>query len=50
MNEKAYKTMSITGAGNIVIGIIAAVVGIAVGVIAIVSGARLLKDKNGLTF
>lgn len=50
MNERAYKTMGIAGAGNIAIGIVIAVIGVAVGAIAIVSGARLLKDKNGLTF
>ena len=50
MNEKAYKSMSFAGAASIAIGIIVAVVGVATGIIAIVSGARLLKDKKGLTF
>lgn len=50
MNEKAYKTMSMAGVSNIVIGIIIAVVGVAAGVLTIVSGARLMKDKKGLTF
>lgn len=50
MNEKAYKTMSSAGAASIAAGIVMAVVGIAAGVIAIVCGARLLKDKKGLTF
>lgn len=50
MNEKAYKSMSFAGTANITIGIIVAVVGVATGVIAIISGARLLKDKRGLTF
>ena len=36
MNEKAYKTMGITGAANIAAGIVTLVVGIAVGVIATV--------------
>lgn len=48
--EQAYKTMSRVGAGNIVIGIVIAVAGLAAGVIAIISGARLLKRKNELTF
>ena len=50
MNEKAYKTMVVTGASAIAVGIVTLVTGVAVGVIAIVSGARLLKDRKGLTF
>ena len=36
MNEKAYKTMGITGAANIAIGIVTLVLGVTVGVISIV--------------
>lgn len=50
MNEKAYKTMGFAGAVNIVVGVISIVAGVAVGVLALVSGAKLLKDKKGLTF
>ena len=50
MNEKAYKTMSFAGAAGIATGIVMIAVAIAAGVIMIVSGARLLKDKKGLTF
>ena len=50
MNEKAYKAMTMAGISNIVIGIIVAVIGIAAGVMTIISGARLIKDKKGLTF
>jgi len=46
MNEKAYKTMSLAGAA----GITVMVTGVAAGIISIVSGAKLLKDKKGLTF
>ena len=42
--------MSFAGAAGIVTGIVVLVVGIAAGIIMIVSGARLLKDKKGLTF
>ena len=49
-NEKIYKTMTTVGAGNIVLGVIMIVTGIAAGVITIVGGARLLKNKSGLTF
>ncbi len=50
MNERAYKTMSFAGVASITIGVVMAVVGLATGIIAIVSGARLIKDKKGLTF
>ncbi|MDO4312171.1 MAG: hypothetical protein Q4C52_03690 [Eubacteriales bacterium] len=50
MNEKAYKTMGLSGAANITIGIIMIVVGTAAGIVAIVCGARLLKNKEGLMF
>ena len=50
MNEKAYKAMSFDGTANITVGIIIVVVGVAAGIISIVSGARLLKEKRGLTF
>ena len=50
MNEKAYKTMSGVGAGNLALGIIILVVGIASGILMIVNGARLLKNKSDLTF
>ena len=50
MVEKAYKTMNISGIGNITIGIIIMVIGIAAGILAIVSGTKLLKNKKELTF
>ena len=50
MNEKAFKSMTMAGISNIVVGIIVAVVGLAAGVMTIICGARLLKDKKGLTF
>lgn len=48
--EKAYKTMSQAGVGSIVIGIITIVTGVTAGIIAIVNGARLLKNKSEITF
>ena len=36
MNEKAYKTMGLTGAENIAIGIVVMVVGVAAGVVAVI--------------
>lgn len=50
MNEKVYKSMSFAGAANITVGIIVVVVGVAAGIISIISGARLLKEKRGVTF
>ena len=48
--EKIYKTMRITGAASIAVGVIVASVGLAAGIIAIVNGARLLKRKSEITF
>lgn len=48
--EKVYKTMRSTGASNIAIGIIMIVVGVSAGIVAIVSGAVLLKRKSEITF
>ncbi len=50
MDEKLYQTMGVTGGGSIAIGIIMIVVGVATGVVAIVSGAKLLSDRKHLTF
>lgn len=50
MNEKIYKSMTFAGVSNITIGIIVAIIGVATGILAIISGARLLKDKKQLTF
>ncbi|MDO4345437.1 MAG: hypothetical protein Q4C50_11620 [Eubacteriales bacterium] len=47
-NEKIYRTMSVTGAGDIVIGVIVMIVGIAAGVLAIVNGARLLVSRKNV--
>lgn len=48
--EKAYRTMRNSGAGSIAVGIIVLVVGIATGIVSIVNGAALLKNKNDITF
>ena len=48
MNEKAYKTMSRSGA--LTVGIIMMVAGLVCGIIAVVSGARLLHDKKEIMF
>ena len=48
--KKAYKAMGLAGAAGIAVGIVVTVVGIAAGVISIISGARLLKEKKRNTF
>ena len=48
--ERVYKTMRNVGGGNIAIGIIIAITGLAVGVVAIVNGALLLKRKSEIEF
>jgi len=50
MNEKAYKTMTQTGAGSVALGIIVLVTGIVTGILCIINGARLLKNKSDLMF
>lgn len=50
MNEKAYKTMGSTGAGTIAIGICVLISGIVSGILLIVNGARLLKNRERLMF
>lgn len=50
MAEKAYKTMRITGAGNIVLGVVMVVTGVAAGILTIISGVCLLRNKRELTF
>lgn len=50
MQEKIYKTMRGTGAWNIVLGVVVWVVGVASGVLLIISGAKLLTDKSKILF
>lgn len=50
MDEKLYKTMSGSGAMNITLGVIAIVTGIAMGVLMIISGAKLLAGKSKILF
>jgi len=50
MEERTYTLLGRTGAANVVLGIIAITVGIAVGVITIVNGAKLMKGKKYISF
>ena len=48
--KKAYKVMTFAGAVNIAVGVVNIRNRVAAGVLTIISGARLLKEKKGLTF
>ncbi len=50
MKEDIYKTMNNVGSGNIAVGAVMIVLGVAAGVLAIISGARLLAKKDNLLF
>lgn len=50
MTEKLAKIAGQTGVWNLVIGIVAILVGVASGVMLIVNGARLLKSKDEILF
>jgi hypothetical protein len=50
MEEKVFKTMGRTGAWNIAIGVVLIVVGLASGVLSIINGAKLIKEKAGIMF
>ena len=50
MNEKIFKTMGLSGAAAIAVGIVVTVIGIAAGVVSIVSGCVLLKRRKNITF
>lgn len=48
--EKVYKTMKNIGGANIAIGVVILVFGIVLGILNIVCGAKLLKNKADITF
>ena len=50
MNEQIYKTMGRVGGGNIAMGAVLVVAGVATGVLMIVSGAGLLKRRGEIMF
>ncbi|MDD3220365.1 MAG: hypothetical protein PHC41_14650 [Lachnospiraceae bacterium] len=50
MNEKVYKSMSRIGGSSITLGIIILVTGAAAGILMIIQGAKLLRQKSELTF
>lgn len=48
--EKAYKTMKTSGAINIALGVVVLVLGLASGILMIVSGGCLLKNKRHIVW
>ena len=50
MEEKIYKTMGSTGAASLVVGICVLTGGIAAGILLIVNGARLFKNRAKIIF
>lgn len=50
MDEKVYKIMRSAGAANLTLGICVLAGGIAGGILLIVNGARLLKNKAKVMF
>lgn len=50
MNEKLFKSIGRIGGVNIAVGVICIVMGLMTGVVSIICGGKLLKDKNQLLF
>ena len=50
MNDKIYTPLGRVGGGNIAMGAVLVVVGVATGVLMIVSGAGLLKRRGEIMF
>lgn len=50
MPEKAYQTMKHAGAWNIVMGILILIAGVTIGILSIVYGGKLVKNKSEITF
>ena len=49
-DEKAYKSMNFRGIVNISLGIVMVVVSAVCGAFIIAGGAKLIRDKKGITF
>lgn len=50
MEEKVYKTMRGTGVTNMVLGLLCIAVGVASGVLLLISGSKLLARKSDILF
>lgn len=50
MEEKVYKTMGSTGASSLAVGVCVLAGGIVAGILLIINGARLLKNRSKIVF
>lgn len=50
MTEKTHKSMGFTGTVNLIAGIISIVTGIAIGVMLIISGSKILSERKNILF
>ncbi len=50
VEEKIYRSMSRIGSGGIALGIITLVCGVTVGILSIVFGSKLLKERSRIMF
>lgn len=50
MQEKIHKTMGRVGAWNIAVGVVLIVIGLGAGILSIINGAKLIKEKSGILF
>lgn len=48
--EKVFKSMTVVGITNIVVGSVIGVTGLIAGVLTIINGVQLLKNRNDITF
>ena len=48
--EKIYKKMNAIGTSNLILGIVTIIVGVGIGIVMIVNGARLLGSKKEIMF
>ena len=48
--ERVYKSMRFSGASSIALGVVIISVGVICGILAILNGAKLLKDKSNIMF
>ena len=49
-HEQLFRQMSRSGILSLIVGIISVVTGLTVGILAIVNGGILLKDRHSITF
>lgn len=48
--EKLYKKLGLAGGAGIAVGIVVLVIGVIAGVLTIITGASVLKNRDDITF